>query len=396
MAQRYLILDYETRSEANLKKTGAYEYARHPSTQILCVAWRVGTRDELQSAKTEVWSPAIHGSYGSLKRALLDPTVRIIAHNAFFEQVITRFVFTKLVHDDALKEIPISRWECTAASAAALALPRDLEGACLALKLKVQKDMDGRKLMLKMSKPRKPTQNNPSKWHADLDDLKRLMEYCKTDINAETELFLRIPGLNPLERHVWELDQKINWRGFFVDRPLVQTVLKMIGEEIKLLEKETLELTEGFIETTNRRDAVLGWCNRHLRKHGFFPLSDLRAQTVTHAIASEEVSFLPKVKRLLEIRQAASKTSTAKYFAYEMRTRFDSRVRDFLMYWGAGPGRWTGRGLQPQNFPRGTIKDMELACFVLAQGDLAFVKMVYGPPMDVFSSCLRGMIRATP
>jgi hypothetical protein len=32
-------LDFETASLADLRKTGARKYARHPSTRVLCVAW---------------------------------------------------------------------------------------------------------------------------------------------------------------------------------------------------------------------------------------------------------------------------------------------------------------------------------------------------------------------
>ena len=36
-----LHIDFETRSELDIKKVGAYKYAKHPSTEILCMAYAI-------------------------------------------------------------------------------------------------------------------------------------------------------------------------------------------------------------------------------------------------------------------------------------------------------------------------------------------------------------------
>lgn len=379
MSQIYCVLDYETRSEVDLKEVGAYEYSRHPTTRILCAAWRIGTRDTLRTARTRSWSPALPETAENLehlRRAFRLPDVRLVAHNAFFEQVITAHVLLRSV------PLSISRWQCTAAQAAALALPRNLEGACIALGLPVQKDMEGRRLILKYCKPRKPTKNNPAKWHNSITDLKRIIQYCETDVAAEVELLLATPELHPFERRVWELDQKINWRGFRVDRELVTTVQEMIAEESGNLLREAQEIA-GLNPT--QRNAVMEWLSAKGAR-----LPDLRAKTVADALKFGAVAG--EAKRFLEIRQAVSKTSTAKYAAFEARTRTDGRVRDMLVYHTASTGRWGGAGVQPQNFPRGTIKNTTEAAEVLAEGNLDWVRLLYGDPMSVFSSCLRAMI----
>lgn len=382
---RFLVLDYETRSEADLKKVGAWEYSLHPSTQILCVGWKLGTLEELSHVKAKVWSPAFPAPYGELVQALTDPFVKIIAHNAFFEEAITRNVLTRIVKRPGLGSIPVSRWICTASMARALALPGNLEGACLALRLPIQKDMEGRKLILKYCKPRKPTKNNPAKWHNSASDLRRIMQYCGTDIEAETLLFLRLPPLSPTERRVWELDQKINLEGFRVDRELVKTALRLIDEETRALTEETQRITDGALTSTNQRAATLDW----LLSQGV-SLGDLTKKTVEDALKAGVAEGA--AKRLLEIRQAVSKTSTAKYLAFEMRSRSDGRVRDFLTYHTASTGRWGGAGVQPQNFPRGTIKDTNAAADDLLTGDLEWVRFLHGNPMSVLSSCLRSVI----
>src|SRR5690348_7227509 len=87
--QVYCVLDYETYSEANLKDVGAYEYSMHPSTEIICAAWRIGTREQLKTAKTYSWHPKETGPLHLLLEAFLDKDVMLVAHNAFFEQSIT-------------------------------------------------------------------------------------------------------------------------------------------------------------------------------------------------------------------------------------------------------------------------------------------------------------------
>lgn len=397
--QRYLVLDYETRSECDLKKAGGYEYANHKTTQILCASWRLGTRTELwhelkNGIKPKIWSPAFEDGADPLELADLvtDQSIKVVAHNALFEQSITRFVLNRRFLSrgtlySLLGKIPHDRWICTASMAAALALPRNLEGACASLNLPIQKDMDGRRLILKYCKPRKPSKNNPSRWFSSARDLRRIMLYCQNDVDAETMLFLTIPPLSDKEREVWLLDQKINFRGFEADRELVKAALQLISEETINLNRETREMTSGRPGSTTQRDGVLKW----LHREGVF-LPNLQAKTVKDAINEGLVEG--DAKRLLEIRQAVSKTSTKKYAAFEARSRTDGRVRDILVYHTASTGRWGGAGVQPQNFPRGTIDDTTLAADVLRSRDLEFVRLIYGDPMGVLSSCLRAVIKA--
>lgn len=380
---RYCVLDYETFGERDLTEVGAWEYAQ--TAEILCVAWKIGTREELANAPAKIWSPKFPSPYGELIRALCDPSVTLVAHNSFFEQVITCFALRKLVNRPELSSLSPSRWICTASLAAALALPRKLETVCRVLNLKNQKDMTGHRLMLKLSQPRKPTKHNPSTRHEDPEELKRLMDYCVRDIEAETELFLKLPPLHPTERKVWVLDQEINWRGFRVDRPLVQSILGMVDEESKSLTLRIQTVSEGRLQTPGQT-AEMG---KLLSEHGC-ALPNLQKKTVEDAL---KMPLTPTARELLEIRQASSKTSTKKYLAFEERSRTDGVIRDHLLYCGAGPGRWSGRGVQPQNFPKGALKDPLAACREIP-GGLEWMRLLYGAPLETFSSLLRSMIIA--
>ena len=397
-SQKYLILDYETFSEADLKKVGGYEYSKHPSTEVMCASWRIGTRAELKDqlkrkVKAKYWAlrwrnnPRVKENEKELRAALLDPTIIKVAHNAMFEQVITLNVLSRHIplgpigHNHSAKH-----WLCTATLAASHALPRKLEDACIVMKLPVKKDMTGHRLMLKHSKPRKPSKNNPATRHTDSTEFKKIVSYCVTDVDAETHLFLEMPPLSEQERRVWILDQKINLRGFLIDRMLVNKILKMIAEEVKSLNAEVRIITNGAIQSANQRDVVLNW----LKAHGCH-LLDLKAKTVEDAI--NEGLATGVCKRVLEIRQAVSKTSTAKYKAFELRTRTDGRLRDSLLYWAASTGRWGGKGVQPQNFPRGNaIEDSDYCAEICSKENLETIRLLFGDPMEAFSSILRNMI----
>ena len=312
-----------------------------------------------------------------------------MAHNAFFEQVVTRFVLTKYLGARMLSDIPIYRWECTASMAAALALPRSLEKACLALSLPIKKDMDGRRLVLKYCKPRKPTKNNPNRWHDNRDEIDKIIKYCALDVDAMAGLYGALPALKPSEREVWLLNQKINMRGFHVDKRLIDVVLCLIEKEIRELDRETQILTNGAIESTTQRGAILNFVNTFGAN-----LTDLTASTIKSALLRTDLH--PTARRILEIRQDVSKTSTAKYEAFKARSAFDNRIRDHIMYHGASTGRDAGQGVQPHNLPSSSISGLESAFGIVAENDLELIRLIYGSPMRVFSSCIRGMIIPTP
>lgn len=46
-----IFLDFETFSECDLKKEGAYKYAKHPSTELLCLAYSI------DGGQVQLWVP---------------------------------------------------------------------------------------------------------------------------------------------------------------------------------------------------------------------------------------------------------------------------------------------------------------------------------------------------
>lgn len=394
-------MDYETRSEADLRVLGAHRYSNHESTDVLCVGYKLGDSD------TKLWVPGDRkmstGSCGELVSLLLDPSVLVSAHNAFFEQCITKFVLSRYVRGAearALEALTPHRFKCTAAKAAAVALPRNLEGAAKVLNLAKQKDMVGNRLVKKYMKPRPAWTKwkaggrvgaEPAKWYKDEFELWQIYDYCVQDVEVEHLLDKALPDLTPFEREVWIINQEMNMRGVQIDVATVRKIIGLMREETKVLQAEARRLTNGEVTSVLQRDALLKW----LDKNGM-ALKDLRAGTVTEALESEWLKGSPR--RVLEIRKQISKTSNKKYAAMAARAGEDGRVRDLALYHGASTGRESGTGLQVHNLPRGTIdtsSDFAIDLINDTEG-LDLIRFIYGSPFEVFSSCIRGMITATP
>lgn len=383
-------IDYETGSEAKLEIVGAIEYSKHPSTFAFCVGYKV------DDGPKRLWIPERAPMPDDLWQCFKSGT--LVAHNAAFERAITRNVLTRYPlltpeQRECLAGLPASRWRCTAAKAAACSLPRSLGMAALVLGLPTQKDKHGHWLIKKYSKPRKPSKKNPKLWWDDKKDLRAIYRYCLTDVQAEWELDQALPDLSPHEQKVWELDQKINDRGILIDIPTVKIVLGMIFEEMGNITRNVRELSKGSIQSVAQHAKVLAWLNARGAE-----MTNLQAATIVEKLMDDSLS--DNVRRMLEYRQGGSKTSTAKYQMMLKVVGDDNRARELLLYCGAFvTGRWSGKRIQPHNFPRPTIKgfNSDEAIALIQSGGIEAIRAKYGKTkvMDVLVSAIRGMLIAS-
>ena len=109
---------------------------------------------------------------------------------------------------------------------------------------------------------------------------------------------------------------------------------------------------------------------------------------------------------VIKLRQAAWKTSTAKFKAMLECVMVDMRIRGLLNYYGANTGRWAGRLVQPQNFPRVDGENEFLQLKIALLHELAathspsdiyhYIADLYGPleVMDLISKALRSAVCA--
>lgn len=421
MRQR-LTLDFETRSACDLKKAGAFKYSCHPTTQPTCLAFKDKRENHTYLLKFETINKPWRKLPFKLRKKwkkFLRRDYLFSAHNAFFETCIYNNILVKRY---GWPEIPYRSWRCTAAKAAACALPRALEGAGFAMNLITQKDKRGYAAMMATCKPVKlynawvkacaevkagkrvgakkqylATQPAP-KMFLDYDEnpdtWETLYRYCIIDVQAEEQLDDSLPDLMADEQEIWFLNQELNRRGFFVDIPTIQKIVDIMAIESKKKLKELDTLTMGLVTKAGARKSILEF----LELEGV-TLPDIRAQTVSDVLKKGEIS--EDAKRLLEIRQALSKTSTKKYQAFLDRAMPDGRIRDILLYHGASTGRDTGTGVQPHNFPRGVLKIDPRRPYAtvdnVATLNYEDLRLLYGQSLPlVFSSILRNMILPSP
>lgn len=407
MKHRRVKMDFETRSAVNLRTAGAFKYSLDPSTRPTCLAFKMIGESTIYFLPFEVvgrpWAE-LPQKLREIWSGYIEEGVEFSAHNAFFETCIYKNVLVKRL---GWPDIPFRSFRCTAAKAAACALPRNLEGAGAAMNLSVQKDKRGHAAVMATCKPTAQWNNwkkrfdkgKAETWEeppmfrepdTDPEVFDVLYRYCKIDVLAEEQLDLSLPDLNPDEQEIWFLNQKLNWRGLRIDIPTVKKIVDIMRVESKKKLKELDALTMGLVTKPGARKSILEF----LALEGI-ELQDLRAKTVDDALKSAVLS--EDMKQLLEIRKALSKTSTKKYEGMLARANDDWRVRDILMYHGASTGRDTGTGIQPHNFPRGVIRIEKDRPYAAVQDvvdcDHEMLQLLYGESLAMlFSSILRNMI----
>lgn len=363
--------DFETRSAVELKKTGSHKYARDPSTSPWCFAWAIG------EAEVEVWTPENPGRIFELFVFLADGGT-FVAHNAAFELDIWNELMRPRFGWPALA---VEQTRCTMAQALALSLPPGLAQLARVVGAPARKDEDGAKNMMRMAKPRKIwTPDKLAKRSAkvaaemDLGDSQRFTiladgrvvewwaephrlalqyAYCAQDVRAEREVERRLIPLSEAEQRLWILDRKINNRGFMIDRKLIAACLEVVAEEQNRLDYEMGRATAGAVSTPRQVKELVAW----IESRGVSCPGLAKADV----LALLDDPFVPSdVHRALEVRQEASRSSTAKLTAALAAADADDRVRGTMQFHGANTGRWAGRRLQPHNLPRTGMDQSEI------------------------------------
>ena len=124
---------------------------------------------------------------------------------------------------------------------------------------------------------------------------------------------------------------------------------------------------------------------------------------MTTSLSSDDRERYQRILRALEIVKSVGRSSTAKYETMQDWVCPDNRVHGGLLYHGASTGRWTGAGVQPHNFVRGSVQDMETAWTIIKTRDrdriCRDVLNAKGEPigtvMDVLAHVIRGAIVPT-
>jgi DNA polymerase len=249
-----LEIDFETRSDVNIKTAGAYLYFESPHTKALLASYKING------------GPRRRWRYGQPCPADIREHVEaggtISAHNAAFERLLWQKVLARIGWP-----LPtLEQFRCTAATAASMALPRDLGGLGAALNLPVKKNKDGAALIRFFSVPRRPKKDEPPGlyWHEPEDypeKFEQFHDYCDDDVESESQADSRMVPLSEYEQDLYWLDQRINDRGIRIDIKSARTALRLAERAKVLLDRQMAELTAGAVTACSQVSKLVEWIN---------------------------------------------------------------------------------------------------------------------------------------
>ena len=233
-----LSIDLETRSGADLKKTGVYRYTEDPEFDILLFGYSAdgGPVDVIDVASGEPIPEEI------LQAVVSEETMKW-AYNATFERICLSAWLRKHRSDlfrgygdesDSTRNyLNPASWHCSMVWAATLGLPLSLESVGSILKLQDQKMTEGKSLIRFFSVPCRSTAANGHRtWNRPTDALQKwqtFKAYNKRDVEVEMAIQEKLKNF-PVSDNIWEeyhLSETINDRGIRLDMKLVQNAIAM-------------------------------------------------------------------------------------------------------------------------------------------------------------------------
>lgn len=372
---RTLSLDLETFSPTNLATAGVYKYAEDEAFRILLFGYSI------DGAPAEVIDLARGEPIPTMiLQALTDSTVTKSAFNASFERVCLS-AYLRRYHPDLLAEgfLDPRGWRCTMVWAASLGLPMSLDGAAKALRLPLEKDPAGQKLIRRFSIPSKDgsrmlPSDDPVGWQ-------QYISYNRRDVDVEVQLASRLTR-NPMPNAEWEtywLDQRINDAGVRIDTTLAANAVEVDTRHRETCLARAQQLTG--LENPNSPIQLKDWLAEH----------DCTLESLTKAeVEAALETAAGEVAEVLRLRQDLSKSSVKKYQAMLAVAGSDDRTRGLIQYMGAGrTGRFAGRLIQVQNLPRNHMPDLATARGLLQAGNADALELLYSPLPDTLSQLIR-------
>lgn len=346
----YLFLDFETFSEADLKKVGSYAYAEHPTTEVLICTYAFD--DEPVQAWDCTDGSDMPGDLHRALRRLVKPNSRIkmVWHNgSMFDRLIMKHCWDF--------DIPVGNTIDTMIWAFRHALPGSLDALCEVLGVSADnaKDKRGKALIQRFSKPT-PKNYKTRRYTAEThpDEWALFIKYAVSDITAMREVFHKLPrwGNSEFEDRVLELDQLINDRGFKVDVALAEAAIEAVEKHKAQLQEEAQRKYGGSLTGKDFLPILRELAPAH-RIH------NAQKSTLNDLLADDDLP--DDARTIIEMRLGAASTASTKYNPLLLGRSSDDRRRGCLQYGGAKRTlRWAGKGFQPQNLARGYYHDDEL------------------------------------
>ena len=370
---RRLFIDFETYSELDIKVVGAERYLRHPSARPLCMSF------SLNGAPASLWvndgfhlapnmvieslrkHPELIGREitvtlsKDVREALRDPELKVYAHNALFDFRVWNYLCVPLFGWPPLR---LEQMEDTMAICQYMSLPASLGKAGEALGAATQKTAGTRLINLTCSpQPVKEKRvvtgyRKPYLFDArDTQNFVGLFGYCINDTDSLVAILDALPckQLPAREKEIWLMTAEINLKGLPVRKEEIDAINTRLDIFQKEKKDELLRLTDGKLYSGAQYAAIKKYCESL-----GYPIDNCQGDYLAEKVGDPEMP--EHIRRVLSIVLVLGKSSTAKFRKIQdhmlpCETLGDHVVRDTLCYHGASTGRWSGRGIQPQNFP---------------------------------------------
>ena len=373
-----LSIDIETFSDIDLGKCGVYRYTDSPNFEILLFSYSI---DESPVQLVDLASG--EEIPDEIIDAILSTDIIKTAFNANFERVALMKYFSRKL--GRLVYLDPSSWRCSEVQAAMLGLPLNLHGVAKVLRLDSQKMSEGKPLIRYFCILCKPTAANggrtrnlptdaPDKWEL-------FKQYNIRDVEVELEIREKIKDfpIPESEQAFYELDQRINDRGFKVDMDFVMEAISCDRQFTVAATERAYELTG--LENPNSVSQLKDW----LSERGV-EVENLSKKNVKELVSETE----GEVEEALKLRLLMAKTSVRKYEAIERAVCSDGRVHGLFQFYGANrTGRFAGRLVQVQNLPQNHLVDLKLARDLVKEGRFEDVELLFGNTPGVLSELIR-------
>lgn len=374
-----LCLDFETTSQTDLIASGLGRYLADPTTRPTCFMFRLPgmlSTDLWEFGKPVPRQVAQHIEIGGL----------FWAHNAPFDFAIWNEVLRGYVPN--LPALRIEQVRCSAARARYNGLPGSLEGACEAMGLPIKKDVDGSKVMKFLAAhPEYTPQTHPAEYA-------RLYEYGLVDVDAMIGLIDATQPLPEREQKFFELDMRINQRGFGVDVEAAQAMEEMRELAAAQLDYQITVLTKGGVLAVTEIAKIKEFATNFDEE-----IDDASKETLKSLVARPDLP--DDLRGVIELRLDASRAP--KKAAAILRAHVGARMQHSTMYHGALSGRSTARGAggaQLLNIarprPGRSAEDCEAFLAAVKRKDVAYLSSKEnGPMLAALADAQRSLFRAT-
>lgn len=323
----YLLVDYETRSFADLKKVGGRVYAADPTTEVLSVAFGAYDAD---AERWEVWSQWAPGEW-----PFNEPPGDVVAHNAVG---FDRFIWSRMGWPEP------RRWVDSAilARRAGFALSSlEFMGAHYG----IPKDKEGNKLTVGLSR-RKRKGGVPQGFAVDpipAETRARVLAYNEADIHTTARIVEDLAlefdfGIYP--EGTW---QHVEEQVFRVDLELADRGIAFDDAFARALDRQEVLAATAACE-------LAGVTPEQVRS---VPQFRALMAAAGHPVPNGKRGTVEKIDHPLVAARLACTSITRGKLAAGLRRALNGRLHDNTKYLGAHTWRWSGQAMQLQNLPRG-------------------------------------------